>query len=144
MLHTVAKFVYRSKYCRCEFCGFHNVVEVFIFIVKSTRCTNFRVYWISLYMFRTVFPSIIRSPRLYTQRQVYVILVCWLLASKQSTNLCDIYWRCLGQSRTTDDGRKDCLKHVEWYSINSKNSVFSWVYYRNTSRISRRTVPWTS
>ena len=35
-----------------------------------TRCTIFRVYWISLYMFRTVFPSIIRSPRLYTQRQI--------------------------------------------------------------------------
>ena len=36
-------------------------------IVKPTRCTIFRVYWISLYMFRTVFPSIIRSSRLYKQ-----------------------------------------------------------------------------
>jgi len=32
-------------------------------------------------MFRTVFPSIIRSLRLYIQQQVYVIHVLWLLAS---------------------------------------------------------------
>jgi len=31
-------------------------------------------------MFRTVFPSIIRSLRLYIQHQVYVIQVLWLLA----------------------------------------------------------------
>ena len=32
-------------------------------------------------MFRTVFPSIIRSLRLYIQHQVFVIQVLWLLAS---------------------------------------------------------------
>ena len=32
-------------------------------------------------MFRTVFPSIIRRPRLYTQHQTYVTQVLWLLAS---------------------------------------------------------------
>jgi hypothetical protein len=37
---------------------------------------------IILYMFRTVFPSIIRSLRLYIQHQVYVVQVLWLLASK--------------------------------------------------------------
>jgi hypothetical protein len=46
---------------------------------------NFGVYWISLYMFWTVFPSIIRSSRLYTQYHVYVIQVSWQLASKQSS-----------------------------------------------------------
>jgi len=39
------------------------------------------------YMFRTIFPSIIRSLRLYIQHQVYVIQVLWLLASKQPQNL---------------------------------------------------------
>jgi hypothetical protein len=29
-------------------------------------------------MFRTDFPSVITSPRLYIQRQVYVIQVSWL------------------------------------------------------------------
>jgi len=35
----------------------------------------------TLYMFRTVSPSVIRSLRLYTQHQVYVIQILWLLAS---------------------------------------------------------------
>jgi hypothetical protein len=34
------------------------------------------------------------------------------------------------QSWTPYDGRKDCPKHVEWYSINSKNCASSWFYYR--------------
>ena len=36
---------------------------------------------------------------------------------------------------------KDRPKHVEWYSINSKNRASGWFYYRN---ISRCTVPWKS
>ena len=54
-------------------------------IVKPTRCTIFWVYWISLYMFRTVFPSIIRSSRLYIQHQVYVnrFIDCMLAYSQQ-------------------------------------------------------------
>ena len=41
-------------------------------------------------------------------------------ASKQSPNLYDIYLTLYVQSRTPDDGRKDCPKHVVLYSINSK------------------------
>ena len=43
----------------------------------------------------------------------------------------DIYLMLYVQSWTPDDGRKDCPKRVEWYSINSKNCASSWVYYRN-------------
>ena len=71
-------------------------------------------------MFRTVFPSIIRSPRLYTQHQVYVIQVSGLLASgpsgpasKQSTNLYDIHLTLYVQSWTPDDRLRDRSKHVE-------------------------------
>jgi hypothetical protein len=60
-------------------------------------------------MFRTVFPSIIRSLGLYIQHQVYVIHVLWLLASgngmfhpvpasKQSQYLYDIYLMLYVQS----------------------------------------------
>ena len=56
-------------------------------------------------MFQTVFPSIIRSVRLYIQNQVYVVQVLWLFAngnekelqflpvpaSKQPQYLCDVY-----------------------------------------------------
>jgi len=54
----------------------------------------------TFYMFRTVFPSIMRSLRLYIHHQVYVLQVLWLLASgnefhlvpgsKQPHNLYDI------------------------------------------------------
>jgi len=36
---------------------------------------------------------------------------------------------------TPGDGRKDRPKHVEWYSINSKNCASSWFYYRNCMRM---------
>ena len=42
---------------------------------KPTRCTNVSnlcYFGMTLYMFRTVFPSIIRSSRLYIQQQAYV------------------------------------------------------------------------
>jgi len=44
----------------------------------ETTCTVQQ--WRTLYMFRTVFPSIIRTLRLYIHHQVYVIQVLWLLA----------------------------------------------------------------
>ena len=46
-----------------------------ISIVKPTRCTtvsNLLYFGMTLYMFRTVFPSIIRSSRLYIQQQAFV------------------------------------------------------------------------
>jgi hypothetical protein len=43
--------------------------------------SNLFYFGTTLYMFRTVFPSTIRSLRLYIQHQVYVIQVLWLLAS---------------------------------------------------------------
>jgi len=36
------------------------------------RFLEFIYFGVTLYMFRTVFPSIIRSSRLYIQQQVYV------------------------------------------------------------------------
>ena len=48
-----------------------NIVSV----VKLTRCTNVSnvfYFGMTLYMFRTVFPSIIRTSRLYIQQQAYV------------------------------------------------------------------------
>ena len=42
--------------------------------------SNLFYFGTTLYMFRMVFPSIIRSLRLYIQHQVYVTQVLWLLA----------------------------------------------------------------
>jgi hypothetical protein len=157
-LHFVAKYIFHTHIridrhmCAIEY-------DLSISVAQPIRCTIFRVYWISLYMFRTVFPSIIRSSRLYIQYQVhsYVIQFRWMHASghemglqfhlvpasKQSKNVYDIrvYLNLYVQSWTPDDGWKEGPKHVEWYSVNSKNCASSWFCYRN---ISRCTVPWTS
>jgi len=44
--------------------------------------SNLFYFGTTLYMFRTVFPSIIRSLTLYIQHQAHIIQVLWLLASK--------------------------------------------------------------
>jgi len=47
-------------------------------LLAGTRCTSFsNLFYIvvTLYMFRTIFPPIIRSLRLYIQHQVYVIQI---------------------------------------------------------------------
>jgi len=61
--------------------------------VQPTRCnvSQFIYFCKTLYMFQTVFSSIIRSSKLHIQRQVFV----------------------RPQFRAPDDGRKNRLKHVE-------------------------------
>jgi len=52
-----------------------NIKLLYISIAKPTRCaniTNLFYFRMTLYMFRTVFPSVIRSSRLYTQQQAFV------------------------------------------------------------------------
>jgi len=63
------------------------ILPTILSIVKPTRCTNVSNYFILVwhYMFRTVFPCIIRSSRLYTQQQAYIwhmpVAVCTVLNS---------------------------------------------------------------
>ena len=66
---------------RCAFDVHRAVRRNVISIVKPTRCTNVLnlfYFAMTLYMFRTVFSSIIRSSRLYIQQQAYVkyVRVC--------------------------------------------------------------------
>jgi len=65
---------------------------IIISIAKPTRCTNVSnlfYFGMILYMFQTVFPSIIRSSRLYIQQQAFVKQILLYV-----------------QSRTPNDGRK--------------------------------------
>ena len=83
----------------------HNISNLFYF--GTTLC-----------MFRTAFPSIIRSLRLHIQHQVYAIQVLWLEfhldpANKQPQKLYDLYLMPYVQSETPDVGRRDCPKHAE-------------------------------
>jgi hypothetical protein len=66
-----------------------------------------------------------------------------LLAVKLSANLYDIYHCCVYSEKTPDDGQRNCLKYVEFYSKNKvwEISAFSWFYYKNLTLC---TVTWTS
>ena len=59
---------------------------------------------VSLYMFRSVFPSVVRSPK---PKTVY------RAASRFVTNAYDIYLKLYVESWTPDDGRRDRPKPVE-------------------------------
>jgi hypothetical protein len=58
--------------------------------------SNLFYFGTTLYVFGTVFPSVVRSLRLYIQH--HTIQVTWLLASKQPQNLYDIYLMLYVQS----------------------------------------------
>jgi len=57
------------------------------------RFLEFIYFGVTLYMFRTVFPSIIRSSRLYIQQQVYVKQIL-LSACKQADNSIRLTYTC--------------------------------------------------
>jgi len=107
------------------------------------KCIKFILFGVTLYIFRTVFPSIIRSPRLYIQQPNWY---CCLLGSKLASSqqyLFDICLLLYEQSWTPDDGRKDLPKYVEshpkikwiWHT-----GASSWFCYRNTIQKLRRSI----
>ena len=67
------------------------------------------IFGIKLYMFRTVPLSIIRSFFTVHTAMVYVIQVCWQLASSIRKERLYVQWK------TPDDGQRNCPKHVEFY-----------------------------
>ena len=71
--------------CVCVYLGTNNLLQTtqYHFYSKTNQMhlSNLFYFGKTRYMFRTGFPSIIRSLRLYIQHQVYVIHVLWLLAT---------------------------------------------------------------
>jgi len=66
---------WRSSHCTSSFDVPRAVHRNIISVVKPTRSTNVSnlfYFGMTLYMFRTVFPSIINSSRLYIQQQAFV------------------------------------------------------------------------
>jgi hypothetical protein len=52
--------------------GYKYVITFYSKPTRSTNVTNLFCFGMTHYMFRTVFPSIIRSSRLYIQQQAFV------------------------------------------------------------------------
>jgi hypothetical protein len=55
---------------------------------------------------------------MYSSVPVLLFVLCAEPACKLSANLYDIYHRCVYSEKTPDDGQRNCLKHVEFYSKN--------------------------
>jgi len=114
------------------------------------QCLRYVLFGVTLYMFRTVFPSIIRSSRLYVQQQAYVKQILLLLANGNEMelqfHLVPLYqavavsvWHTPVAVRTvlnswwwTQTPSETCrvllqIKQI-WYIGES-----SWFYYRNIS-----------
>jgi len=85
---------------------------------KSTRCTNFsHLFWRET--LHVSDSSSVHHQEFFAVHtaMVYVIQVCWQLASRIMMELC-----CTVQWKTPDDGQRNCLKHVEFPSkINLRN-----------------------
>ena len=100
--HQESKTTYSIRYMSYRFCGclltgtkwgnrwlvierdvYYKYFEFFPIVKTNQICniSNLFYFGTTLYMFRTVSPSIIRNLRLYIQHQVYVIQVLWLFAS---------------------------------------------------------------
>jgi len=113
-------------------------------IVNPTRCTISQIYFIletTLYMFRMVSSSIIRSLRVYIQHQVYVIQVLWLLISAlaSSHGTCKV-WCCMYSLRLLvmdEETVRPCILLFQ-NKINLRYCAFGWVYYRNILRCTVR------
>jgi hypothetical protein len=107
------------QHYRCDYLAINNN-KFYITIIKSIRCTNFSnlFFGMKLYVFQIVPLSIIRSFSLYTQQWYMLYNFCWQLARKLSAEglwhipLVHVQWK------TPDDGQRNYLKHVEFYSKN--------------------------
>jgi hypothetical protein len=117
-------YIYRSFYFMCV-----RVLKWNLSTVKPTRC---KFFFSSLLNITTCFGRSLRPSSgvqdcTYSFRYMpYRLVDCLLVdkrASKQSTNLYDIYLKLYVQSCTPDDGRRDRPKRAEWYSINLKKIV---------------------
>ena len=101
--------LYINSHWHLTFVGPCIVIYLYSKTNQINNISNLFYFGTTPYMFWTVFPSIIRSLRVYIQH--HTIPVLWLIASKQPQNL-----DCLMlyvQSETPDDGRKDRPKHVD-------------------------------
>jgi len=87
----------------------------FMYLYNEQDATSYRsIYFCKLlYMFQTVSPPIIRSTKLYIQRQVLSNQYCYLL--QQAAVLVWQYLTLYVQFCALDDGRRNRLKHVEQF-----------------------------
>jgi len=144
MTRITRKFTWFVKHCKN------------ILIIKPTRCTKFSIYFWNKTLHVSDSYSV-HHQAFFTVHieMVYVIQVCWQLASrirtelsppdparKLSANLYDIYHCCVYSEKLLMMDRGTVRNMWSFISkINCQVSASSWFYYKNLSRC---TVTWTS
>jgi len=138
------------KYISCVWLNFLHILDlsfvgpciVIYFYSKTNQMhniSNLFYFGTTLYMFRTVSPSIIGSLRLYIQYQVYVIQVLWLLgcllASSQAAtepvwHIPDTVCKIL-VSRWWMERPSETCRVLFQNKINLRYCASGWFYYRN-------------
>jgi len=121
-----------------------SVHRQYILRVQPTRCniSQFIYFCKMLYVFQTVFPSIIRSSKLHIQCQVFVRPILLPAASLTRMELQQAAgssigltntWHCMCSFEPLMMDEKRCLKHVEHLTeINKlRNIVSCWLYSAN-------------
>jgi len=114
-----------------------------------------------LYIFRTVPLSIIRSFSLYTQQWYMSYRFAdslragsgcncssvLILLTSCNCDLYDIYHCCLYSKKTSDDGQRNCPKHVEFHSKNKFEKLVHIVGFvvrsYHDARSAERQIPYT-
>jgi hypothetical protein len=141
---------------------FNEAKQHFEYILQISYNKTNQMHWfltsilgMKRYVFRTVPLSIIRSFSTVHTPMVYVIQVCWQLASRIKLELssslillasCQQTWMtyiiavCI--VKTPDDGQRNCPKHVEFHSNNKFKKLVNLIGFiiRNLTRC---TVTWT-
>ena len=112
----------------------HKVLHFYTKTNQMHNISNLFYFGTTLYMFRTVPLSIIRSLRLYIQHQLYVIQVSCLLASIWHKP--DVICTVLDSWWWTERPSETCRVLFQ-NKINLRCRASGWFYYRN---ILRRTV----
>jgi len=96
--------------------------------------SNLFYFGTTLYRFRAVFPSIIRSLRLYIQHQVYVIEVLWLQAATEPLwHIPDAVCTALDSWWWTERPSETCRVLFQ-NKINLRYCTSGWFCYRNILR----------
>ena len=114
---------------------------IVIYIYSKTnqmhQCIKLFYFGMTLYMFRTVFPFIIRRSRLYIQQQAYVRFCC-LLTSKQTVisvwqmpvAVCTVLNSWWWMERPSETCTVSFQNKTIWYVDAS-----GWFYYRNIESV---------
>jgi len=107
---------------------FIKIINITVLIIKPTRCTNSQIYFWNKTL-HVSDSSSVHHQEFFTVHTavVYVIQVCWQLASRIRTYLTWSYLQAVSkpvwhipllcvQWKIPDDRQRNCLKYVEFYS----------------------------